>query len=126
MRDDLNRTLRNVFESAMIRGEPIHNYESAWFSAPKVPTLLMTLAASAAQFEPAQSGMVGAALARREKLHKTAFIRGFAHLLSEEHNLALSTNIKKAIAIVATVILDDPNIDVTYDDVRHALEKLSK
>ncbi len=92
-----------------------------WRAAPALPALLNTLAEVAAGYTPENPGMVIAATTSNKDLQKTDYIRGFAHLLTEEHEIPLSKNIKKAIAIVGTVLHTDTDMDISYDDVRKAL-----
>ena len=68
--------------------------------------------------------MIGAAIDSRKQNDKTEYLRAFGALLIEEHRFILTTDIKKAMAIAANVVINLPDIDVTYDDVRKALAKL--
>ena len=51
---------------------------------------------------------------------KTEYIRGYADLL-RKGGFIVSPDILKAIAITATVVINNPDLIVTYDDVRKAL-----
>ena len=66
--------------------------------------------------------MIGAAIDSRKHSEKAAYVRAFGKLLTDSHGLILNLPIMKAMAFVATVVLNQPEIDVTYDDVRKALE----
>jgi hypothetical protein len=126
MQEDQERSVRKREPSHPSQAGPDDSkteLQNAWVVAPGVQALLKTLAARAAQYEPSQIGMVGAGNKLRERTLSTTFIRGFAYLLTEENSITLSTNIKKAMATVATVLLDDGDIDISYDDVRKALKK---
>lgn len=73
---------------------------------------------------PAEVNMIGAAIQSRQRSPKTEYLRAFGNLLTDTHGLTLTTPILKAIAIVANVVINLPDVDVTYDDVRKALAKL--
>ncbi len=96
----------------------------AWGTAPDFPALLGTVANAARAFKPRESGMIGAAIESRQKSLKTEYLRAFGNQLTEAHKFALTTPIMKAMAIVANVVINLPDVDVTYDDVRKALAKL--
>jgi hypothetical protein len=67
--------------------------------------------------------MIGAAIESRQKSPKTEYLRAFGNLLTDVHNFALTKSIMQAMAIVANVVVNFPDVDVTYDDVRKALAK---
>ncbi|MBA3492628.1 MAG: hypothetical protein H0T87_00480 [Gammaproteobacteria bacterium] len=94
-----------------------------WWAAPCLSALLDTVAKAARDFKPSKSGMIGAAIKPRQQNAKTEYLRAFGNLLTA-HNFALTTPIMQAMAFVANVVLNLPDVDVTYDDVRHALAKL--
>ncbi len=96
----------------------------AWGTAPYFSELLDTVAKAGRAFKPSESGMIGAAIESRQKSPKTEYLRAFGNLLTDVHNFALTTPIMQAMAIAANVVIDSPNVDVTYDDVRKALAKL--
>jgi hypothetical protein len=96
----------------------------AWGTAPNFPALLDTVAKAARRFEPSESGMIGAAIESRQRSPKTEYLRAFGALLTGAHGFALTTPIMKAMAIVANVVINLPDVDVTYDDARKALAKL--
>jgi len=93
----------------------------AWGLAPPVSALLDTLAHAARRYEPAESGFIGAAVAKRQQNIKTEYLRGFAHLLRDEHRFDLTPPIMHAIATTANVVINDLEVDVSYDDVRKAV-----
>jgi hypothetical protein len=88
----------------------------AWEKAPYLPALLETLAQSAQKYEPREIGSNAAAIVSRKGNRKYEYLRALATLLTESH-IELSKPIKKAMAIVAVVALDDSNLDVSYDEV---------
>ncbi|MBK6744293.1 MAG: hypothetical protein IPG66_15535 [Hydrogenophilales bacterium] len=96
----------------------------AWGTAPDFSALLGTMANAARSFKPSESGMIGAAIESRQRSAKTEYLRAFGNLLTDVHGFALTTPIMQAMAIVANVVINLPDVDVTYDDVRKALAKL--
>ena len=97
----------------------------AWRTAPDLPALLDTVSKAARDFEPGEDGMIGAAIKSRQQSTKTEYLRAFGNLLTDVLNIALTTPLMQAIAIVANVVINLPDVDVSYDDVRHALVKPS-
>jgi len=95
----------------------------AWGTAPHFSALLGTIANAARAFKPSESGMIGAAIRSRQRSPKTEYLRAFGNLLTEVHKFALTTPIMQAMAIVANVVINLPDVDVTYDDVRKVLAK---
>ncbi len=96
----------------------------AWGTAPDFSALLGTMAKAARAFTPSEPGMIGAAIGSRQRSPKTEYLRAFGNLLTDVHKFALTTPIMQAMAIVANVVINLPDVDVTYDDVRKALAKL--
>jgi hypothetical protein len=96
----------------------------AWQVAPDFSALLGTMTSAARNFEPSESGMIGAAIQSRQQSRKTEYLRAFGSLLTDVHRFTLTTAIMQAMAIVANVVINLPDVDVTYDDVRKALAKL--
>lgn len=92
----------------------------AWGVSPSFSALLRTLAREALAFEPSEIGVVAAAIEKRQHNVKNEYIRAFAHVL-KERNIAVSANVQRALAVTATVVLNDPALDVSYEDVRKAL-----
>lgn len=99
-----------------------NNLRYAWGVAPDFPELLDTVAKASLAFSPRESGMIGAAIDSQKHSPKTEYIRAFGNLLTESHGFTLSLPCMKAMKIVANVVINQPEIDVTYDDVRKALE----
>jgi hypothetical protein len=96
----------------------------AWGTAPELWALLDTVATAAREFQPSESGMIGAAIESRQRSTKTEYLRAFGSLLTDQHHLTLTTFVMQAMAVVANVVINLPDVDVTYDDVRKALAKL--
>lgn len=99
------------------------NVRYGWGVAPDLPALLDTVAKAARSCEPNECGMIGAALKTRQQNVKTEYLRAFGNQLTDGHGMALTAPIMQAMAIVANVAINMPDIDVTYDDVRKSLEK---
>ena len=95
-----------------------------WQYAPPLSALLRTAAKAARQFAPSESGFVHAAISSQKRNPKTEYLRAFGHLLTNQHNFVLTTRIMQAIAVVASVVIDLPDVDVSYNDVRKALKSL--
>jgi len=93
-----------------------------WGLAPDFSALLDTVANEARHFKPSESGMIGAAVATRQHSAKTEYLRALGHRLTDTYRFTLSPDILKAVAIVANVVIDDAEIDVSYDDVRKAIK----
>jgi hypothetical protein len=98
----------------------------AWTTSPSLAGLLDTVANAAKIFEPEIFGLPAAAIASRKRNPKTEYLRGFAHLLKEVHGIDLTTRVMNAMAITANVAINEPDVDVTYDDVRKAVETFKK
>jgi len=96
----------------------------AWGTAPDFSALLGTMANAARAFKPSETGMIGAAIESRQRSPKMECLRAFGTLLTDVHGFALTKPIIKAMAITANVVINLPDVDVTYDDVRKALAKL--
>ncbi len=92
-----------------------------WGLAPPVSELLDTVANVARSFKPIESGMVGAAIPTRQGNEKIEYLRAFAHVLTETHEIELTTPTMEAMAITANVVINDKDIDASVADVRHAL-----
>jgi hypothetical protein len=91
-----------------------------WTVAPALSALLRTLASAIRDFEPRDFGVVEAATRSRQHNIKNEYIRAFGEVLNER-GIPISGTVMKAIAIAANVVLNHPDIDATYDDVRKTL-----
>ena len=94
----------------------------AWESAPCVTDLLHTIAKAAEAFEPRPRKAV-TAMRAREASPVTELIRSIAEMLTIYIGIELTPRVKRAIAIIVTVDIYDPDTIVTYDDVRKACTK---
>lgn len=106
--------------------DPLEQQRSAtryiWGIAPRMPACLETMARAALQFKPTEGGVIGAAIGTRQRNIKTEYIRAFGQIVSESKGLELGPTMMKAMASVANVVINLPDVDVTYDDVRKALQ----
>lgn len=112
----------------LTKAEPLDPDEStrdmlryAWNTAPSVGRIVATLHRAALACAPTESGFIGAAIASRKRNREKEYLRGFAALLRDEHKIELTTDIMNAMATTATVVLNEPHVAVTYEDVRKAL-----
>jgi hypothetical protein len=94
-----------------------------WRSAPSLHLILHRAAAVAEKCEPDAAEFIRAAIDTRQRNRTTAYVRAFASLLEEYGGFSMTRSMKKAIAVVATVVINENNTDVTYDDVRKALAR---
>ena len=94
----------------------------AWESAPCVTDLLHTIAKAAEAFEP-RPPKAAAALRSRKAEPVTELIRSIAETLTENIGMELTPRVKRAIATIVTVDINDPDTIVDYDDVRKACTK---
>ena len=90
----------------------------AWGVSPSLWALLDTVARAARAFRPRETGMIGAAVSSRKRNPKTEYLRAFVSLLRDDHGLKLTVPIMKAMAAISNVIINDPDVDVSFDDVR--------
>ena len=91
-----------------------------WESAPSLPKLLVTLAQAAHNFWPREPGMIGAAMSSRKQNPKTEYLRALVSLLRDDRGVSLTTPIMHAMSAISNVVINDPNVDVSYDDVKKA------
>lgn len=120
--DDVVRAEKKFQELNAILDDSKTDLETAWRAAPTVPMLLKSLAASAANFEPAQIGMVGSVVNSRKTTAHTHYIRALAYLLSNTHHIPITGNIMEAISTTTNVILYDEKKVVSRDTVYQALK----
>ncbi len=93
-----------------------------WGLAPPFSSLLETVAKAAQKYNLSEYGAVGAAIDSRQHSLKTEYLRAFAYHLSN-NNLVLTNVVLRAMAIISNVVINMPDVDVTYDDARKALAK---
>jgi len=84
--------------------------------------LLHTIAKAAEAFEPRPHKAVTALRSRKAK-PVTELIRSIAETLTENIGMELTPRVKRAIATIVTVDINDPDTIVDYDDVRKACTK---
>lgn len=95
-----------------------------WAQSPPVFSLVDAIAAAASEFEPRDFELVEAAIKSRQtsKSQNKEYLRAFGKLLETESlDIARTRPVINAIAVAATVVLDDPDLVVTYDDVVKAI-----
>lgn len=102
------------------------NLRYAWTLAPDFAELLSKVAETMGDFVPQKTGYIGAGISSREVNEKTAYIRGLYKLLKDAHGFKIDLPIRQAIAAVTAVMLNNPDIDVTTDDVTKAIEYYEK
>ncbi len=102
-----------------------HDLGVNWLHAPSLPTLLASLANAAQQYDPKERGHIGAALSSPKANPSSEYIRAFGHLLAK-HRFTLSGPILTAIGITAGVMLNNPDIAPSYDDVSKAIALLRR
>lgn len=131
-RTEFDRTKKIVIQIVAMEEKPdIDPVEEArntlrygWEKAPPLSALLKTVSRAAKEFKPSESGVIGAAIDSRQQSVKAEYLRAFGNLLTEQHRFTLNKEIMQAMAIASNVVINSPDIDVTYDDVRKALAKL--
>ena len=93
----------------------------AWNTAPALSYLLETLAIHSRQEierpYPTDT-MIGAAISSQKHNRKTEYIRAFIRSLRDYDGIVMTKEVMHAAATAAEVVLDKPDITVTYDDVR--------
>lgn len=111
--------MQNVAVDPVVEARNMLRY--AWGTAPGLEALLGTVAKAAREFTVTEGGMIEAAIRKRQNNPATEYIRAFAHLLVEEHHFQMSPTLMNAMAIVASVVINEPEVDVSYDDVRKSI-----
>ncbi len=96
----------------------------AWGASPYFSAMLKTVSTAAKEFEPSIDGFIGSAINSRKSNISIEYVRAFGALLND-YKVPITTDIMKAIAITATVVINSPKIDVSFDDVRKALAQVA-
>ena len=96
----------------------------AWGTAPHVCHFVAAMQRAARDCIPIETEAIGAAVSSRKRNPKTEYLRGFAWLLRNNCRVALTAEIMNAMAVTATVVLNDARTAVTYDDVRKAVASI--
>lgn len=94
----------------------------AWATAPSMARIIATMQREALAYVPTESGAIGAALASRKRNAKTEYLRAFGALL-RGHGIDRTPGIVNAMAVTATVVLNEADDAVTAADVRSALAR---
>lgn len=101
-----------------VEHDPLAGLRYGWGVSPDLSELLDTVSKAAREFKPTESGMIGAAIDRRQRSEKTEYLRAFANLLIDVHHIDLTNTVMRAMAIVANVAINQPDIAVMLGDVR--------
>jgi len=89
-----------------------------------IHTILIELSEQCATYQPDfMDQAIESALSSRQQSRKSATLRAFATSLREKQ-IGLTPQVKKAMAIAANTVLDDPEEGITEDHVRKALASL--
>ncbi len=91
----------------------------AWESAPGLTDLLATIARLCREFKP-RPRVAAAAARSRKRGDKAEPIRALAETLTKYCGFTLTPRLMRAIAITLTVNFNDPNEEVSYEQVRKA------
>ncbi len=93
----------------------------AWEKAPDLPAILDVVAHAADDWEPQETGPVGAAVSNRQRNRRNEFVRAFASILRRRMGIDIKGSLVAAVAATTDVVL---NLDTTTsaDSVRKALE----
>jgi hypothetical protein len=91
-----------------------------WSIAPDTGRMLVAMAHAAQEAGSPEPGAVEAALSSRRSNRKAEFLRAFVAMM-RERRLPVDPPIHEAMAITATVVLNDAELDVSRDDVRKAV-----
>jgi hypothetical protein len=102
------------------------NVRYAWTLAPDFAQLLSRISEIMGDFVPQKHGYIGAGISSREANQKTAYIRGLYELLQHDHGFEIDLPMKQAMAAVTAVMLNNPDIDVSTDDVTKAIKFYQK
>ncbi|WON72877.1 hypothetical protein [Nitrosospira sp. Is2] len=113
--------IRFVSPGEPVEHDPLAGVRYGWEKAPPLAALLKTVAKAGRDFKPQEEGVIDAALESRQGSVKTQYLRALAYLLIIVNNFTLTTPLMRAMSIIANVVINLPDVDVTYDDVRKAL-----
>lgn len=109
--------------------------ENVFLVPPEVSDILESLTNISEQWSPRLENAYEIAISRRQNNPKNEYIRSFSTLLKDNMRISfesmmvipdpiqITKEIKKAIAVTTAVVINDPNIDVSYEDVVDALRK---
>ncbi|MCX8018519.1 MAG: hypothetical protein N2690_11560 [Rhodocyclaceae bacterium] len=109
---------RDVYMWPIVRGDLYRSADMK--AAPSVAALLETLAAAASCYVAREIGHIDAAIATRQRNEKTEYLRALLWILHDVHDIPINPPVMKAAATAATVVIESPDMDVSYDDARKA------
>jgi predicted enzyme related to lactoylglutathione lyase len=90
---------------------------NAWFTAPDLSTLLLTVARAARDFTFTE-GFIGTTFESRKCSQKMEYLRAFGYILTNVYGVSMTKPVMRAMAATANVVINSPEIDATYDDMR--------
>jgi len=109
-----------------------NDLQYVWGIAPDLSELLRTVKVAASKSKPNSWDFANAAIESRQNNFKAQYLRGFINLLCQgdecfknllcKKNESFSTSLINAIADTATIVLNEPDLIVSYDDVIKKLE----
>lgn len=102
-----------------------HALRYAWGTAPSMARIIATMQREALDYVPTADGAIGAALASQKSNRKFEYLRAFGALLRDVPRIELTADTMKAMAATAIVVLNEPDLDVSHDDVRKALATIA-
>tara|TARA_R110000823_G_C15947080_1_gene501118 strand:+ start:512 stop:1594 length:1083 start_codon:yes stop_codon:yes gene_type:complete len=96
---------------------------TVWAIAPDLPELLTALAQASKEYRPKYLGMVGEATSSRQRNPHTQYVRAFVYILQHDYGIELTMPIKRAIPVVANVVINDENTNTSYENLRKLLSE---
>jgi hypothetical protein len=96
----------------------------AWGTVPGLARIVANMQRAAVECVPNETGAIAAALSSQKTLRRNEYLRGFAAVLQEQYCINLVPAIRKAMAVTATVVLDDGV--VTDEEVGKALNQRTR
>jgi len=113
--------IRFVSPEEPVEHDPLAPLRYGWEKVPSFAALVDTVAKAARNYKPPELGMISAGIESRQRNVKTQYVRALAYLLLSSNKFDLTNRLIRAIAVIATVVINLPDADVTPDDVRKAL-----
>lgn len=91
----------------------------AWSKSPGLDDMMEKLAQISREFEPQEpSEFISAAISSQKRNLKSEYIRAFGNLLQSVHKMEPTPDLMKAMVEAATAAIDEPDVVVSYEDVR--------
>ena len=95
-----------------------------WLHAPRLSMVLARLATAAQQYEPKETGYIGAAIASQKPDDGRDYLRALSLMMVSDHDIPLIPPMRKAMEITAQVVMNDQEGGVTLQSVNEAIELL--